>query len=239
MNPNPINERLDVATCNDPLQVHLHEQRYRMALDEVSPDDDLLEIGTGLGVFSARVAPKVATYRGIEYDPAACLAAKARVENPEWIQEGDAQAMRFPDNSFDSIICLEVLEHLPDFKKALDEIRRVLRLEGRLIASIPYVKLGAPSKINPYHLYEPGEDEFRTELDRRFEEVRVYYHRYQESGFESLARKLRLRKFVGLADQYAAMSRGMPKEMRKIVLDEVRGGMLLGLFAVASRPKKH
>lgn len=234
---NRIDERLDVALCDDSFQVHLHEQRYEKALASVSENDDLLEIGTGLGVFSARVAPAVATYRGIEYDGDTCKAAKTRVTDPEWIQEGDAQSLRFAADSFDAVICLEVLEHLPDYRKALDEICRVLRQDGRLVASIPYARVGAPSKINPYHLYEPGEKEFHSELTKRFAKVQTYYHRYRETSFEKMARKLRVRRFVGLARQYSAMSRGAPEEMKKVLIDEKRSGYLLGLFVVATHPR--
>ncbi|GAA5128544.1 methyltransferase domain-containing protein [Luteolibacter yonseiensis] len=231
-------ERLDVATCGDPFQVHLHEQRYSKALSEVKPSDDLLEIGTGLGVFSSRVAPAVSTYRGIEYDATACTAAKSRVPDPESITQGDAHSLQFPDSSFDAVICLEVLEHLPDYRKALDEAARVLRPEGRLIASIPYVKTGAPSKTNSHHLYEPGEEEFKRELAERFGDLRIYYHRYTETSCETLARNLRLRRFLGLHHQYARMSGGHPEEMRKVLLDSERSGLLLGLFAVACRPRR-
>ncbi len=232
-----VHERLDVASCEDRFQIHLHEQRYQAALDAVRPTDDLLEIGTGLGVFSSRVAPVVASYCGIEYDPAACAAAKTRVSDPEWIQTGDAQALVFPARQFDAVVCLEVLEHLPDYRKALDEIARVLRPEGRLIASIPWVRTGAPSATNPHHLYEPGEQEFHRELQARFQDVALSYHRYRETGFETVARQLRVRKCVGLARQYEDISKGVPEQMQKVVLDNERSGMLLGLFAVASRPR--
>lgn len=230
-------ERLDVATCEDHFQVYLHEQRYRRALELVSQNDDLLEIGTGLGVFSSRVAPVVSIYRGVEYDEITCGKAKDRVSNPDWITQGDAQALEFEVRTFDVVVCLEVFEHLPDFRKALDEICRVLRPDGRLIASIPYVKSGAPSKTNPHHIYEPGESEFTVELAKRFKDVSVSYQRYSESTFETWARKLRLRRLVGLSSRYAKLSMGVPEEMTKIRLDEQRSGMLLGLFTIASTPK--
>lgn len=233
-----VYERLDVATCGDHFQVHLHEQRYDKALSEVKASDDVLEIGTGLGIFSERISPRVATYRGIEYDNVACQAAKARVPNPESITQGDAQAMQFPTKSFDAVVCLEVLEHLPDFRKALDEIARVLRPEGRLIASIPYAKVGAPSKSNPHHIYEPGEVEFITELSRRFQDIQIFYHRYSESPLQTLARKLKLRRMLGLHHRYRKVSEGDPEEMKNVVLDRTRSGLLQGLFVVASNPVK-
>jgi ubiquinone/menaquinone biosynthesis C-methylase UbiE len=231
-------ERLDVATCCDLFQVHLHEQRYARVLEEVDAGDHLLEIGTGLGVFSGRIAPKVKCYRGVEYDVGACEQAKTRVADPNWISLGDAQALDLQAESFDVVVCLEVLEHLPDFRKALDEIVRVLRPNGRLIASIPYARVGGPSLTNPHHLYEPGEEEFSSELKKRFGKVQTLYQRYAETPFETVVRRLRLRRVLGLAEQYARLSLGDPKEMGRILLDEQRAGLLQGLFVIASLPIK-
>lgn len=233
-----VYERLDVATCGDPFQVHLHEQRYAKALEEVAPSDHLLEVGTGLGVFSSRVAPVVARYRGIEYDHVACAAAKTRVPDPDSIQQGDAQSLDFPDAHFDVIVCLEVLEHLPDYRKALNEFKRVLRPNGKLIASIPYAKVGAPSKTNPHHLYEPGDEEFQTELNSRFKRIEIYYQRYEENAIQTVARKLRLRRLLGLHTRYRNLVQGSPEELSNIMLDRRRTGLLLDVFIIARNPRR-
>lgn len=49
----------------------------------------------------------------------------------------DALRLPFPADSFDAVICSEVLEHIPDWRGALDEIARVLRPGGRLCVSVP------------------------------------------------------------------------------------------------------
>ncbi|MEL6825111.1 MAG: class I SAM-dependent methyltransferase [Pseudomonadota bacterium] len=53
-------------------------------------------------------------------------------------ETGDATALQFEDDSFDAIICSEVLEHLPDYHAALAEMRRVLKPGGRLCVSVPH-----------------------------------------------------------------------------------------------------
>lgn len=50
---------------------------------------------------------------------------------------GDAAKLPFPDNSFDRIICSEVLEHVPDPDAVLEEISRILKPGGLFIASVP------------------------------------------------------------------------------------------------------
>lgn len=50
----------------------------------------------------------------------------------------DVQHMPMPDSSFDSAICIEVLEHVPDPERALRELWRVLKPEGKLVFSVPH-----------------------------------------------------------------------------------------------------
>lgn len=57
---------------------------------------------------------------------------------------GDATALDFPDNTFDAVICSEVMEHLPDYHAALREIRRILKPDGKLCITVPH---GWPEKI--------------------------------------------------------------------------------------------
>lgn len=50
---------------------------------------------------------------------------------------GDGTRLPFPDATFDRIICSEVLEHIPDDEAALRELRRVLKPDGVLAATVP------------------------------------------------------------------------------------------------------
>ncbi len=47
----------------------------------------------------------------------------------------DAQSIPYPDETFDAVIANHMLYHVPDRKKALSEIRRVLKADGRLFAT--------------------------------------------------------------------------------------------------------
>jgi SAM-dependent methyltransferase len=49
----------------------------------------------------------------------------------------DAKSLPFADNSFDKVICSEVLEHIPDYPSVLKEIVRVLKTGGILGISVP------------------------------------------------------------------------------------------------------
>ena len=51
--------------------------------------------------------------------------------------KGSAYSLPFPNNSFDLVICSEVLEHLHEYNDAIKEIHRVLKPGGKFYASVP------------------------------------------------------------------------------------------------------
>jgi SAM-dependent methyltransferase len=55
------------------------------------------------------------------------------------VQKGDVTNLAFPEQSFDSVLCIEVLEYVDDPKRALAEIHRVLTPGGTLVLSVPFM----------------------------------------------------------------------------------------------------
>ena len=71
---------------------------------------------------------------------------------------GDALALPYPDEAFDSVIASEVLEHIPDDAAAIAELARVLRPGGTLAVTVPR---WLPERIcwllsDEYHANEGG-----------------------------------------------------------------------------------
>lgn len=54
------------------------------------------------------------------------------------------------DNFFDVILCVEVIEHLTDPIKAINELKRILKVGGQLIITAPFNSL---THYAPYHFY--------------------------------------------------------------------------------------
>lgn len=67
----------------------------------------------------------------------------------------DAGNLPVPDQSIDVVLLLEVLEHLPDDRKALDEIRRVMKSGGKLYLSVPFIYPvhDAPADFRRYTIF--------------------------------------------------------------------------------------
>jgi 2-polyprenyl-3-methyl-5-hydroxy-6-metoxy-1,4-benzoquinol methylase len=75
-------------------------------------------------------------YWGIDITPIAIEQAKKRCPFAN-IGLGDLFKTGYPEESFDVIICTEVLEHITDFKGVLEEFKRILKPGGILIITFP------------------------------------------------------------------------------------------------------
>lgn len=97
----------------------------------------VLEVGCGEGIVLATLAARLPGTRfdGLELDEMALEQARVRCPGAKLVR-GDACELPFGDQSFDLVVCLEVLEHLPEPGRALRELRRVAR--GGCLLSVPH-----------------------------------------------------------------------------------------------------
>jgi SAM-dependent methyltransferase len=223
-------ERVDITNCVDPLQIVLHRNRYDFVLGRLRGNENLLEIGTGPGIFSLELLAQCRTYKGIEYDPATCEEARRNTQGKADIIVADARHLPFGDDEFSFIVCLEVLEHLGDFHAGVKEILRCLCPTGTAIISVPYRRHGGPSKTNEYHLYEPGERELLAVLEPLFNRVEVFYQCFEERWWWTIARCLHIRRFVGLRQLYADLAAGEPSATARLHIVPRRQGLTEGLI---------
>ena len=98
----------------------------------------VLEIGIGTGANLAHYPAQVTEIVGIEPDAgmlerAGSTAANLKLPAPLILATGDAQALVYPDERFDTVLMCLVLCTIPDPLKALQEARRVLKPGGQVI----------------------------------------------------------------------------------------------------------
>ena len=99
----------------------------------------VLEIGCGLGTDGAQFAASGADYTGIDLTKASIELARKKFELAGLRGEfrvADAEALDFPDNSFDLVYSHGVLHHTPDTASAVHEIHRVLKPGGRAMVML-------------------------------------------------------------------------------------------------------
>jgi SAM-dependent methyltransferase len=109
----------------------------------------VLDAGCAFGFGTARLA-RSREVVGLELS--ADYLAEARRRYPDLtLVRGDVQALPFADGSFDAVVLLDVLEHLPDPAAALREARRVVRPGGALVLSVPAAgPLAGLDSLNAY-----------------------------------------------------------------------------------------
>jgi ubiquinone/menaquinone biosynthesis C-methylase UbiE len=96
---------------------------------------DVLEVAIGTGR-NLGFYPEGIRLTGIEFSPAMLELARGRADQlgrPVDLRLGDAQALDLPDASFDTVVCTLALCAIPDDRRAVAEMQRVLRPGGRLL----------------------------------------------------------------------------------------------------------
>lgn len=118
---------------------NLHREFLEEFLEEHAPSARALDYCCGLGSTSLRLLKFGAHCTGIDISPESVATAKSRAEADGYDAEKfnfavmDAEALTFPDDSFDLIVCSGVLHHL-DINRAYPELARVLAPGGRVVA---------------------------------------------------------------------------------------------------------
>ncbi len=117
---------------------------YPSLLDKISEDvnseDIVLDVATGPGLDALKIAERASKVYAIDIsepmiEEAKKKAEEKKIKNVEFSVE-DAYALPFDNEMFDTVICNSALHNMVNPQKALSEIRRVLKPNGRLIATI-------------------------------------------------------------------------------------------------------
>lgn len=97
----------------------------------------ILNLGCGTGI-QTEIFLKYGNVVSLDFSEDALNFCKIR--NLSGLVRADAEKMPFEDNSFDIILCFDILEHLNSDTDALSEMRRVLKKGGIALISIPAFK---------------------------------------------------------------------------------------------------
>ncbi len=117
------------------------EQALKPRLDALPDGARLLDVGCGTGDLLRRLGGRFAC---TGCDPAEEMLEHARAANPSVdFTVASAEALPYPDRSFDAVLCIEVVRYLADPRPALGELTRVLRPGG--LALVTFAPLGTTS----------------------------------------------------------------------------------------------
>jgi SAM-dependent methyltransferase len=172
-----------------------HEAHILRRLDAIDfKDKRVLEIGLGQGADSEQMIRRGAIWSGLDSSPESVKRVSARLRIRELpfqqLEHGSVLSVPFPDNSFDIVFSHGALHHVPKVLLAQEEIARVLKPGGRLIAM-----LYARRSLNYL---------FAIAIVRRLAITILYFARVRGSGLIgghlSNARRMGLRRYLMMSN---------------------------------------
>lgn len=155
MNADRINEHY----FGDPL--HPTTQRCRQRIHWICRQVEgrrILDVGCSQGIVCLLLAREGFDCTGIDIELAAINNARAALEKEEngvrqrvRFEEADAANLPFDENTFDTVVLCEILEHVTHPERILKEVQRVLKDSGRVLITVPYGLLAHPDHKRTFY----------------------------------------------------------------------------------------
>ncbi len=178
LNPNPIQRWL----LNQ-----FHRRIFELAA--TTKAENILDAGCGEGFTMSELRetgylPPHSKITGIDFNATALAWNQMQQMSLGLLNQADVHHLPFPDNSFDLVYCLEVLEHLPDSSLGLRELTRVSN--KYVLLSVPHEPFFRGSNFlrgknigdfgnDPEHLHNYSGRTFRRLVS---EQLKILWHGY-------------------------------------------------------------
>jgi 2-polyprenyl-3-methyl-5-hydroxy-6-metoxy-1,4-benzoquinol methylase len=163
------------------------KDEFKEAAKYITPGDEVLEVGAGEGQFTRYIRCK--SYTGLEFSEKAIQ--KAQSKGIALVKESLGEhASRYP-GKYDAVCYFQVLEHVPEPGKFIEESLACLKPGGRLIVAVPsedsFIRDAANFYLNmpPHHISRWTDDTLRKvaglnglAVEQVFHETLLPIHRH-------------------------------------------------------------
>ncbi len=205
----------------------------RLIIRRLKPGQTVLNIGIGSGTLERLAASHKVNIHVLDPNERSIARLRAELELGDRAKVGVAQSIPFDDDTFDTVVMSEVLEHL-DYETvltALKEVMRVLRPGGLLWASVPYrenidtVMVACPKCGEVFHRFGHVESFNKERLrrvlaDQGYEVKKLYVtafvdwrRRGAKRFLKSLARVILAKMGEGIADPHLVVDARRPMKV--------------------------
>ena len=122
--------------------LYLKKNRYKIALERITSfmPEKWIDIGAGNGYLAEIIREKLPNIHAVGIDFVKEALDDAVDLDEKLVVNLDTESIPCPDNSFDYVTCLEVIEHLTLKENTLNEIFRILRPGGKCLISVPNIQ---------------------------------------------------------------------------------------------------
>lgn len=147
---------------------------YFFAAQQLTSDSVVLDCGCGSGYGSNILKDHCARIIGIDIDQQAVEFANSTysADNLTYLC-GDIRELTKTLELVDIVVCLEMLEHVPDPRILMDGLMNVLKPDGKLIISTPVREHSRENPLNSYHVLDLTIDDLKRILWHYFHEVEI------------------------------------------------------------------
>ena len=159
--------RVEYALMNNPVRAAIQrgfEARRLLRMGGPAHGGAALEVGCGRGVGAELILDRfgAATVDAFDLDPTMVARARNRLYRRGsrarlWV--GDATAIPAPDSSYDAVVDFGIIHHVPNWRAALFEIRRVLKPGARFYAE-EFLRHFLVHPVTRTFLEHPQQDRF-------------------------------------------------------------------------------
>lgn len=129
----------DYGIKHNIFQRYWHSKRFTM-LPEIlrGVKSEVLDLGCHSGLLTGRIANELGVaVTGLDISKSAIHYAQKKYPHLKFKKADIQKGIPFPNHSYDAITAFDVLEHIPNLREVMQEIKRVLRPKGILLLGIP------------------------------------------------------------------------------------------------------
>jgi len=156
-------ERVGYTSAADNYVFNRQLRAYEITKPQIG--GKILEVGSGMGYGIKELAPLAEEY--IALDKYETEIDQKFYPNVQFVQEVIPPFASFENDSFDFVVCFQVIEHIKEDAEVIAEIKRVLKPCGKLFMTTPNIKTTLTR--NPWHVREYTTSEFDSLIGGSFQ----------------------------------------------------------------------
>ncbi len=168
----------------------LHRLKMALAMLGSRKYERLLDIGFGCGIFLPELSKRCDELYGIDIHENIHLVEDMMQKEglQSTLSKASVTEIPYPDNYFESIVCMSVLEHIRDIGAAIREIRRVTKPGGTIVLGFPVDNVLSYAALWISYIWQPNaklEDEHVCSHTDILKEIQNQFHGVQTRKFPS------------------------------------------------------